>query len=348
MASQEEKWIEKYKLIVEYYEKYGNIDVPQDYVVNGIKLGRWLNNQRDKYKKGKLSEKHIYLLEKLGVKWSVKTVDRSLSWYDYYNLLVEYKKKYGNIDVPQNYVINGVRLGPLLNQQRQAYKGQSHYKLTDEQIKLLEDLGIKWSIRKMKWDDYYELLVEYKKKHGNIDVPQNYVINGVNLGKWLDVQRQAYRGCGRSKITKEHIRLLEDLGIKWSIRKMKWDDYYELLVEYKKKYGNIDVPQYYVVNGIRLGAWLNHQRQAYKENGTYKITKQHIFLLNELGIDWSLKDTIFLNREITSINKDEYNVCLLNRMKHILEDLSYEDNSEIIDLVKQKEIEAVIVKRLFR
>ena len=277
MASQEEKWIEKYKLIVEYYEKYGNIDVPQDYVVNGIKLGRWLNNQRDKYKKGKLSEKHIYLLEKLGVKWSVKTVDRSLSWYDYYNLLVEYKKKYGNIDVPQN-----------------------------------------------------------------------YVINGVNLGKWLDVQRQAYRGCGRSKITKEHIRLLEDLGIKWSIRKMKWDDYYELLVEYKKKYGNIDVPQYYVVNGIRLGAWLNHQRQAYKENGTYKITKQHIFLLNELGIDWSLKDTIFLNREITSINKDEYNVCLLNRMKHILEDLSYEDNSEIIDLVKQKEIEAVIVKRLFR
>lgn len=45
----------------------------------------------------------------------------------------------------------------------------------------------------------------------------------------------------------------------------KWNKNYQLLKEYYKEYGNIDVPQTYETeDGVELGRWLRDQRQAYK------------------------------------------------------------------------------------
>ena len=196
------------------------------------------------------------------------------------------------------------------------------------------------------WMSIYKLLEEYYKEHGNIDVPRSYEIKSVRVGMWLDSQRQAYKGEGKSKITEEQIGLLEKLGMKWNVNVANWVEYYKLLEEYYIQYGNIDVPCSYEINGVKLGQWLITQRQAYRGIGQWKITNEHIKLLNDLDIDWAPKDTKLLNKEI--VNIEEYNTILLNRLNLIFDDLVYEGVNEIEDDDKQKEITNVLIKRIWR
>ncbi len=339
-------WEDYYELLKEYKEEHGNIDVPQAYEKNGIKLGIWLHNQKQAYNgngRSSITQDQIKLLEELGIHWQV----HNKTWEDYYELLKEYKEEHGNIDVPNFYEKNGMKLGKWLSTQRQAYKGNRRSRITQNQIKLLEELGIRWNPYDQKWNDYYELLKEYQEEHGNIDVPNFYEKNGMKLGKWLSTQRQAYKGNRRSRITQNQIKLLEELGIRWNPYDQKWNDYYELLKEYQEEHGNIDVPTYYQVNQINLGVWLHHQRQAYKGQKSCVITKNQIRLLNELNIDWNLRDTKFLQKTINEQTQEKYQQVLLERVNHIIEDLVYEGINDI-DATNQKEIEKVMIKRIWR
>ncbi len=342
----DEIWNDYYQLLKEYQEKHGNIDVPQSYEKDGIKLGIWLGRQRQAYKEigtGKISKKQIELLNHLGIKWQV----RDEIWNRYYQLLKEYQEEYGNIDVPRSYEKDEMKLGIWLGRQRQAYKGIGTYKITKKQIELLNHLGMKWQIRDERWNRYYQLLKEYQEEHGNIDVPSSYEKDEMKLGIWLGNQRRAYKGIGTYKITEEQIELLNHLGIKWQVRDEIWNRYYQLLKEYQEEHGNIDVPQHYEKDGMKLGVWLSTKRQAYKGIDAGKITEEQIQLLNELGIDWNILHTRFLNREITTENQEKYQQILLDRVNHIVDDLLLEGFSEM-DATNQQEIEKVMIKRIWR
>lgn len=71
-------------------------------------------------------------------------------------------------------------------------------------------------------------------------------------------------------------------------------------------------------------------------------------LLNNLDIDWNLTDTRILNGIITKENVKKYNEILDERLLHILDDLIYEGLNEIYTQELQKEIEDIVIKRLFR
>lgn len=199
-----------------------------------------------------------------------------------------------------------------------------------------------------RWMKNYELLKNYYKIHGNIDVPRLYSVDGFHLGRWLNTQRQAYNKKGKYKITEKQIRLLNELGMKWNTRIEKWEECYQLLENYYEKHGNINISNLYKIHGINLGMWLNTQRKAYNGKVTYKITKNQIKLLNAINIDWSINDTKFLNDMITIENKEKYDKILGNRFNHILEDLMYEGFNDLCDHQSQKELESIIVKRLWR
>ena len=396
---------EYFKLLEEYKKEYGNIDVPRDYKIDDINLGIWLQSQRKLYRKNKLSEKLIERFNKMGVKWNIKN---NLSWDYYYNLLVEYKEKYGNTDLPQDYKVDDILLGAWLSRQRIAYYGNSNRRITEEQINKLNELGIDWGESyDSRWKKQYDLLVEYKKEYGNIDVPYYYEVHDVKLGSWLNTQRTFY---SKNKLSKERIDALNELGINWSLidesrdkyfelleeykkehgdinvpqhyevngyklghwiskkrtlysknmlskeqidkleslgmvwnaKENKWNEYYDQLIRYKEEHGNIDVPYSYEIDNFKLGRWLNVQRTFYRED---KLSKERIDTLNEIGIDWSVNDTKKLNQSIT--NK-EYQLIMYKRLQYIIRDLQYENINEIHNEEEQKEIEKIIVKRLFR
>ena len=233
-------------------------------------------------------------------------------WNKKYELAKAYYEHYGNLEIPQSfktkngyeYDENGVALGKWINTQRQAFKGNSGYKISKEQIELLKEIGMRFetNYKEEEWNKKYELAKAYYEHYGNLEIPQSfktkngyeYDENGVALGKWINTQRQAFKGNSGYKISKEQIELLKEIGMRFetNYKEEEWNKKYELAKAYFEHYGNLEIPANfktkhgyeYDENGVALGNWINNQRQAFKGNSGYKISKEQIELLKEIGM----------------------------------------------------------------
>ena len=125
-------------------------------------------------------------------------------WLKMYELAKEYFLEYGNLDVSVRFMTkNEEKLGSWIRIQRLKYKNRNLSKeeksntfspLTDEQVELLERIGMKWDIIDSKWNKMYELAKKYFLEHGNLDVPKRFIAeNGEKLGDWISGQRRAYK-----------------------------------------------------------------------------------------------------------------------------------------------------------
>ena len=199
----------------------------------------------------------------------------------------------------------------------------------------------------VRWFKKYLFDLEYKKAHGNCNMKGNYVTkDGIKLGAWYHKQRNDAK---KGKLSDDKLSFILGLEPELDIRKTNWEEMYSVLKDYYTKNGNSNVPTRFVDNENRkIGQWVNNQRKGYYEVGNCVLTKEKIAKLNMLEFDWSLWDTSLLNRNVTDDNKLKYKTVMLDRMKHILEDLSYEIDGEITDVSKQKSIEKEIIKRMWR
>ena len=87
-------------------------------------------------------------------------------------------------------------------------------KLSEDRIKLFDDLGIDWTIKEVKknpnWDEMYKLASNYYNEYKNLDVKRNFITldgitineNGYNLGRWVSRQRVSYKN---NKLSKEKL-----------------------------------------------------------------------------------------------------------------------------------------------
>merc|ERR1712238_388498 len=171
-------------------------------------------------------------------------------------------------------------LGRWLSRQRDDNKKG---KLNVDQTKRLDEIGVVWDVPKQQWENYYNLLVKYKDREGNCDVPRKHIEDEENLGAWLDTQRTANK---KGKLNADQIKRLEEIGVVWDVLKQQWVNYYNLLVKYKDRAGDCNVPQSHQEDGENLGKWLYVQRQA-KRKG--KLNADKIKRLDEIGVVWSFK-----------------------------------------------------------
>ena len=114
-------------------------------------------------------------------------------------------------------------LGEWVLNQRKQYRlfqeGMSS-SMTEERIERLEDIDFEWDVRRDVWDRRLDELREYRDKHGDFKVPQDYEPSP-SLAKWVMKQRQYYRILrkGRpSQMTEERIDRLEGIGFEWDGR----------------------------------------------------------------------------------------------------------------------------------
>jgi hypothetical protein len=96
-------------------------------------LGKWVANQRQRFKNKSLSEERIAKLNKLGFTWEV--------WMKRYNELVEYRREFGNCNVPVKYQSQTL-LGEWVRRQRQHFKNKS---ISEERINKLNAIGFAWT-----------------------------------------------------------------------------------------------------------------------------------------------------------------------------------------------------------
>ena len=200
----DEEWENKYSILKKLYEE--GIKISAKYITKeGIHIGNWQDKQRQDYKKKKISQYRIELLEKIpGWKWEQDLND---DWINKYNLL----KNLNNGEIPLSFVTeNGVKLGNWVGTQRQFYKKN---KLSQERIKLLDKIpGWYWNYDKdeIKWKDNYELLKKYQKLNGILP-PQSYISeNQICLGRWCNKQRCKYKN---RTLKSKKIELLEKIPV---------------------------------------------------------------------------------------------------------------------------------------
>ena len=352
-------WNKKYNLAKIYYEHYGNLEVPVkfkttngiEYDENGIALGKWTDTQRQAYQgKGtnKITEEQIKKLEQIGMRF--ETYDKSEVWNEKYNLAKIYYEHYGNLEIPVkfkttngiDYDEKGIALGNWISTQRQAYQGQSGYKITEEQTKKLEQIGMRFEIRSEVWNKKYNLAKIYYEHYGNLEIPQtfrttngiDYDEKGIALGNWISTQRQAYQGQSGYKITEEQTKKLEQIGMIFEIRSEVWNKKYNLAKLYYEHYGNLEIPQTfrttngidYDEKGIALGTWISTHRQAYQGKSKSKITEEQIEKLEQIGHKWyptDNKDKKAQTEQITSSNTKQKQIEILNRVKSYLNNYNF-------------------------
>lgn len=69
--------------------------------------------------------------------------------------------------------------------------------LSPERIAALDKVGMVWDVPDYIFETNYASAVQYHRVHGDLNVPVEYIINGVLLNKW--VNEQIIIGEGRRK-----------------------------------------------------------------------------------------------------------------------------------------------------
>ena len=272
-------WNTFYQEAVKYYGENGNLDIPAGYETDGgIKLGRMYRSIREKYKEGKLPEEKKAMLEEIGIK-SGPVLERR--WMGYYGLAKEYFEEHGDLNIPHDYVAGGLKVGVWISTQRENYGAE---RLTEEQIRLLEGIGMSWDRFESRWERGFEYCRRYEREHGDINkVPADLQYDGFKPALWLRTQRYRKR---IGKLSEERIRKLEAIGIEWDKNRAFWEKGYSHAKEYAKEHGSMKMPAGYICeDGFKLKSWLNNQRTKLKEG---KLSEEQAEKLAAIGFTGSL------------------------------------------------------------
>ena len=158
ISYQSNTWEKYFAALKRYKDGKGNGDpnCPVGYSTDTkppLKLGKWLYNQRQAIMgKRKISKEQAHRLEELGV-WLKNPNKR---WEQCFAALERYKNGdgNGNPNCPKIYVLREVspplKLGVWLSYQRSAKRDN---KISREQIRRLEELGVWWDKKKQKGDN---------------------------------------------------------------------------------------------------------------------------------------------------------------------------------------------------
>jgi len=133
-----EKWESNYRLLVKFQQREGHSNVPNSHVEDGMKLGKWLSEQRNQMKKGKLDKSVEKRLKDVGVVWAVHLEE----WENNYRLLIKFQQREGHSHVANYHIEDGIRLGYWLCTQR---KKKKKGKLDIECEKQLDKIGVVWA-----------------------------------------------------------------------------------------------------------------------------------------------------------------------------------------------------------
>lgn len=279
------KWQEMYMRLEKYFEKYGDSRVPQKWEKDP-KLSNWVLVQRRQFGEGKMNVERRKKLERLNFVWDFRDVYED-QWEEKYQMLKDFKKEHGHCKVPLAH--KNQRLAGWVDRQRTL---KSKGKLSKERTEKLDKIDFIWDctiLQEQLWEKRFQELLEYKKKHGNCLVPVNYKKNR-KLGIWVSTQRTIDK---HGKLDSDKKKRLKEVGFIWKNQTKEyqdkkynqiWEKNFQKLVEYKKKYGKIQVS---VKRDRPLQRWTCAQRKAYQLN---KLSKERFRKLDQIGFPWDIHE----------------------------------------------------------
>ncbi|KAG7364022.1 helicase domain protein [Nitzschia inconspicua] len=172
-----------------------------------------------------------------------------------------------------------------------------------------------------RWNDRYQDLKAFVKKHGHCHVPINYKDNPL-LSRWIKRQRYQWKlkeEGKQSSLTDARFIKLEELGFLWDVRSIIWDTRYRELLQFHKRHGHCNVGinckefpklvselkptsliesehshilMIHVVLFNLQGTWVKCQRRQYclmVSGQKSHMTPSRIQLLQKVGFSWNGK-----------------------------------------------------------
>ena len=195
-----DKWNRKHNETVAFVRKNGKLP-PQHSKKH--ELGVWVHRQREKHKRGKLSQDKIQTIERIP-KWEWNPV--SERWNTSYEKVLKFVKKNRKFPAVSSKNSQEERsLGQWISNQRREYKNNPN----PQRFNKLEQIpGWSWNPTSDLWNNTYKKISTFVKKNDKFPPSRS------NLGTWVSTQRQKYR---RSKLSQKQIKQMEQMpGWKWN------------------------------------------------------------------------------------------------------------------------------------
>jgi len=255
----------------------------------------WVDKQRVLKKQGLLLEERQQRLDAIGFEWTVvttsydrKTTTHDKKWLKQYKQLADFYRQHGHTLIPARYD-KDLSLGNWIVAQRSLNRKGI---LRQDRKELLhaidfcfeiDNLDPSISANQQRWEENFELILEYKQQHGHVNVPHR---DG-KLGEWIATQKKAEKDGTLDDSRRE--RLLQ-AGFHFAkSREEMWQEQYQKLVQFHQRHGHAMVPKNGDgVDGDRtLGHWIMNQRALYRE-GKLPLERQE--KLEALDFVWQVRN----------------------------------------------------------
>ena len=308
----EDIWKQGYGYLKDYVIAHKKICFLDYMTRDGFNLGRWINTQRQAYKKEKLDQNKVSLLENLPT-WSWDPMEDA--WKSQYELFANYLSIKGNNISGSEDLLVKKKFKSWRNNQITKYNKN---KLSSEKIALLEKLpGWTWDQIEFQWQENYKKVKDYVNSNNKIPSKGEVDRNVKKLGNWIVLQRAIYK---KGILSNEKIILIEKIrGWVWEPIASQWQEGYRNLKLYIQNHKSICSQSFVTDDGYKLGIWVSGQRTNYSRN---TLPQDRINLLEQL-LEWSwnplevtwqngyvyLKNYIEKNQKLPSISyetKDGY------------------------------------------
>jgi hypothetical protein len=286
-------WDDRFKQILAYYDRHGDIDVPPENTDGGEGaeypgLHLWVQSQRSEnrsYQEGMpstMTRRRFVLLDALGINWS----PNENLWAERIESLKAYRDQNGHLRVRRS---ENYELANWLKHQRQQYKlyesSRWQSRLTPERIRQLDELGMDWDPLEARWQWNFDALAGYAAEHGHCKVPVCYD-KDAQLALWVRKQRQAKR---RGIMSPDKEAQLTSLGFVFETYNEMFERGFDKLKSYQDNHGDCAVPLLH--EDKVLVAFVVSQRNQYREKRKGKVsalTDERQERLEELGFIWKV------------------------------------------------------------
>ncbi|ADU24056.1 Helicase associated domain protein [Ruminococcus albus] len=277
-------WFSRYGMAKAFYAENGHLNVPKDCIIDGFNLGTWVQTQKQKNKKGVLSQDKIDLLNKLGMNWeSLAEIDNSRLYKTGFAHLEKYIAENGLGNVRANTVCeDGYALGNWLTNCRSRYKAGE---LAEQYVKRFRQLRFPLDDND-RWEYRFQEVKAYFDEHGGIQLPEKLIgDDGTDLSLWLAKQRRAYP---KGDLSDEQMHKMDEIGYPFkpevspiaAANRKKWQEKYDVVKEFLELHKGEKLDPEVEYKGIKIIEWIRQQRN-FIQNGVFDDDR--VVLFNALG-----------------------------------------------------------------
>ncbi|MEV7783647.1 Helicase associated domain protein [Kitasatospora sp. NPDC088351] len=304
--TERQDWARGWSAAEKYYKREGHLRVPFDHreaTRAGLDphqmypLGHWVSEQRKAYAAGEMEGKRVERLESLGMVWD----PLDAAWEENLAACREYFEHHGTLAAPRTATALDKPVGQWLSNQRRPGVLADRPERVEALCEIDPDWNPAWPL---DWQRHYAAVADCLDGGAQLsDLLPGVTIHGLDVGRWLERQRQHIVWQGLMDEQRERLAQLgitplaapaEEAAPKKKAgagKSSAFDRGVAALALYRERTGSVTVPRAHVEEvpdgddgatvEVKLGVWISNTKSR-----RAKLTAEQLDQLAALGLDW--------------------------------------------------------------